>query len=144
MKLKPLNNLQPLLSSHIGFENLFNEIESFFEKGYEPASFPPYNIIKDGTNYKIELALAGFKKNEIKVYHDKKNGKLVISGEKLQEKQEEIFYVAKKIAQRSFSTSFKVADNIEIGDAHMEDGILVISLLVVEKEENKPLFINIK
>jgi molecular chaperone IbpA len=139
--MKP--NLNNLLASHIGFDRLFNELDSFFERGYVAPSFPPYNIIKEGQNYKIEVALAGYKKSDVKVSHDKKKGVLVISSEKAEDKSDNSAYLIKKVAARSFKTTLMVADNIEISKASMEDGILTINLVTVEKEDGKVQYVNI-
>lgn len=142
--MKP--NFQQLLQTHLGFDSLFNELESFIEQGSTVPSYPPYNIIKENHGYVIELALAGFKKSEISVSHDKRSRKLVISGAKSTDPNSQVsekIFLAKRIANRSFSATFKVADNMEISSAKMEDGILTIKLDEVKCEEDKPIAISI-
>lgn len=142
-------NLPLLQTTHLGFDSLFNELDQFLqgESFVKGNNFPPYNIIKENDGYTIEVALAGFKKDDIDICHDKKNGKVVISGTKGGPKdpnKPETVFLVNRIANRSFSTTFKVADNIEIGSAKMEDGILTIKLVTIAREEDKPIHILIK
>ena len=103
--------------------------------------YPPYDIVKEGDNdYRIELAVAGFKKDELKI--NLKDNYLTIEGES-NSKNSNGEYLHKNIARRSFSKDFTLAENIEVGDAEFEDGVLSVSLTHNIPEEQRPKEISI-
>jgi molecular chaperone IbpA len=103
--------------------------------------YPPYDIIKEGeSNYKIELAVAGFKKDELSI--QLKDNTLTIKGES-NSKNSNGDYLHKNIARRSFSKDFTLAENIEVGGAEFEDGVLSVSLTHNIPEEQRPKEISI-
>lgn len=109
----------------IGFNTIFNQLEQLMESSN--IAYPPYNILKDGDDkYKIELAVAGFKKEDITI--EIKDSRLSISSEKVKV-AEEIEYVHHGISSKSFTRSFTLADHVEVESAKQEDGILTISLV---------------
>lgn len=136
--------LRPFLPSHLGFDRLFEELERAIDRGPESQSYPPFNVIKESDGYTIEVAIAGFKKNEIKIEHDKKSQQLLISGSNPSETKVEREYVKHGIGRRSFNLSFKVSNDHMVDDASLEDGILTVFLKQLKTEESKPLLINIK
>lgn len=104
-------------------------------------SFPPYNIIVNDaqhpTEYKLELAVAGFSKSQISVKIRNDNGvnMLVIAGEK-QETEEQLYQI-RGLATRSFTREFTMSDAVKVDQIKLEDGILTITLVtreVVQKE----------
>lgn len=141
----------PLSSSYLGFDRLFDTIDSVLSGASQVSNFPPINIFKDENGYMIELALAGFKKSQITVEHDKKNGVLTISGDstggaKVGDELKESMgreVVRQSIAARSFKRSFTIADDLEVESANLEDGLLTIRLKQLELPENKPLMITV-
>ena len=89
-------------------------------------NYPPYNIVQvNNVETRLEVALAGFKKKEVKVYTE--FGKLVVEGnkEKKDDKDELIF---KGLAQRSFSRSWGIADDTEVQKVEFEDGLLTVTV----------------
>ena len=92
------------------------------------------------SNYKIELAVAGFKKDELSI--QLKDNTLTIKGES-NSKNSNGDYLHKNIARRSFSKDFTLAENIEVGDAEFEDGVLSVSLTHNIPEEQRPKEISI-
>jgi len=142
---------KPLETSFLGFERLFGDIDRLLADNAAAQAvggFPPFNLFKEKAGYSIEMALAGYRKEDIKISHDRKNNVLTISCDTsvkddyaLPEGRE---MLRNGIAKRSFTRSFTVADNIVVKSAEMQDGLLIISLEVVEKEEDKPLLISIK
>ena len=103
-------------------------------------SYPPYNIVKiDDESYSVELAVAGFKKDEISI--SKEAETLTIEG-KVESKEEKEF-VHKGLASRSFKRTFTLAEEIVVEGAKLEDGILSVSLKRVIPEEKKPVSIKI-
>jgi len=121
----------------IGFDSFFNSLDSITGdvKGY-----PHYNIKKlDDNKWSIELALAGFSKDDIEI--EVKDSIMNISGELKSEDNE---YVYKGISSRKFSKSFTLAEFTECESAKMENGILSIILEKNIPEDKKPQKVKIK
>jgi molecular chaperone IbpA len=120
-----------------GFDSLFDAINN----PQQQQSYPPYNVIKKGENhYFIEIAVAGFKSNDIDLTLEK--GKLTVNGtKKLKDTATE--YVHKGISARDFSRTFTLADTIEVVGADIVDGLLLIGLENKIPEEDKPQTINL-
>ena len=137
---------RPMLTSQLGFENLFDELNQIMKKSQEQSSYPPYNVFKHDSGYTVELAVAGFKRDQIQIEHQRKTNQMIVSGSPspAQDTKPEAEVIRQGIGRRSFSLSFKVADDLEIKDAKLEDGILTISLNTVTREEDAPLLIQIK
>lgn len=125
----------------IGFDRVFDAVNRLHTiEGGQSNSFPPYNIKKlDDENYEITLALAGFKKSELSVVVE--DGNLVVKGE--QEKSEDEF-LHKGIAERNFTRTWALADEVKVSGSKLEDGVLTISLVHEIPEEKKPVDIKIK
>ena len=98
-------------------------IQNFWES--TNATYPPFNIIQQNNHEStLEIALAGFKKKEVKVYTE--HGKLVVEGKKEEKKENE--YVHRGMAQRSFQRGWQLTDDVEIKEVTFEDGLLSIHL----------------
>ena len=125
----------------IGFDRVFDAVNRLHSnEGGQSNSFPPYHIKKlDDENYEIPLALAGFKKSELSVVVE--DGNLVVKGE--QEKSEDEF-LHKGIAERNFTRTWALADEVKVSGSKLEDGVLTISLVHEIPEEKKPVDIKIK
>ena len=126
----------------IGFDHLMDHLVSLHSNNNLTTNeYPPYDIIKEGeSNYKVELAVAGFKKDELSI--QLKDNTLTIKGES-NSKNSNGDYLHKNIARRSFSKNFTLAENIEVGDAEFEDGVLGVSLTHNIPEEQRPKEISI-
>lgn len=117
----------------IGFDRILDRMH---EATPGQGNYPPYNIVKvDEDNYVIELAVAGFKQDELDV--ELKEGVLYIEGKK-GEQDENTQYLHKGISARHFRRSFTLSDTIVVKGADYHDGILVINLENVIPEEKKP------
>ena len=104
------------------------------------SNYPPYNLIQlNNHESKLEIALAGFKKNEIKVYTE--FGKLYVQGKK-EESENAGEFLHKGLAQRSFERVWTITDDTEIGSVKFEDGLLVVELnkIVPEHHARKEWF----
>ena len=89
------------------------------------SNYPPYNLITvSNTESRLEIALAGFKKDEVKVYTE--YGRLTVEGNK--EVKEDTTYAHRGLAQRSFKRSWAVAEDTKVTDVAFEDGLLVVKL----------------
>ena len=98
-------------------------IQNFWES--TNSSYPPFNIIQENNHEStLEIALAGFKKKEVKVYTE--HGKLIVEGKKEEKKENE--YVHRGMAQRSFQRGWQLTDDVEIKEVVFEDGLLSIHL----------------
>src|SRR5438270_8960111 len=131
----------PFRSSTVGFDRLFDMLEnSTLGQGHE--NYPPFDLIKLGDNdYRIELAVAGFKPDEIDV--TAQQNVLLVTGRKKDEADEKGNYVYRGIATRSFERRFALADHIQVRGADMKDGLLSIDLVREIPEAMKPRKINI-
>ena len=130
-----------LLPSTVGFDRLLSTFEEF-DKAFKPQTYPPYNLVKtDDTHWLIEIAVAGFTREEIDITMD--NGKLFVSGkvENKQTPQREYFHCG--IAKRDFNHRFILAETVHVKSANFVDGLLVIELENVIPEERKPRKIEI-
>ena len=132
-------DLSPLFRSTIGFDRLFDALEMSGGPGSENG-WPPYDIIKAGEDdYRIELALAGFKQNELSITQEDRL--LVVTGEKADDSKAE--YLHHGIAAGSFRRTFELAEYVEVTDAKLVDGLLSIELKRVLPDAMKPRRIEI-
>lgn len=129
----------------LGFERAFHQMEELLHKRVANASnFPPYNIYKSDDGYTIELALAGYRKSDITIEHNKQKGVLTIKGKSTREPMDGKVVLRNGIAHREFIREILVSDGIEVDSAEMTDGVLWINLVNPIQSENKPLQIPIK
>ena len=127
------NNLSELMDkiarNSIGLDSYIDQVW-----GTTAQTYPPYNIVQHSNHESsLEIALAGFKKKEVKVYTE--YGKLTVEAEK-EDKTETGSYTHKGIAARSFTKQWSLADDTEIGDVTLEDGLLTVTLKKVVPEHH--------
>lgn len=141
-------SLQPLNSRFLGFDRLFGDIDRVLHDAQSTVGgtgFPPFNLYQEKSGYSIEVALAGYKKEDIYVRHDKKTGTLTIGSDGGQsEAPADRLLLKGGIAARSFDRVFTVADNLVVKSAEMKDGLLTVVLETVVREEDKPILIPVK
>jgi molecular chaperone IbpA len=127
----------PYRRSAVGFDRLFDMLENN-GLGNGGENYPPFDLIKTGENdYRIELAVAGFKRQEIDI--TAQQNVLIVSGSKKDESQEEgSDYIYRGIATRSFERRFALADHIQVKGADMRDGLLSVELVREIPEAMKP------
>lgn len=132
-----------LLPSTVGFDRLLSTIDDFdslFTEGRKTASYPPYNIIKvDDTNYTIEIATAGFSRDDLEITAE--GNKLTVSGKITGEDRRD--YLHRGIGTRDFSHNFTLSDTVIVKSADIEKGLLVVRLENIIPEEKKPRKIEI-
>jgi molecular chaperone IbpA len=132
-----LINLNKFLTKSIGFEDIFNR---FFELEDFNGGHPFYNITRvKGDKYILEMALAGYKKSEVKV--EIADGVLSIKGDTSKETRD---YVHKGIARREFSKQLQLSDYVECKGAKLEDGMLKVDLEYNPPEDKKAKTIEVK
>jgi len=133
----------PFRRSSVGFDRLFDMLEnsSLNQNGSE--NYPPFDLIRSGENeYRIELAVAGFKPEEVDI--TAQQNVLVVTGRKQDEtEQKGADYIYRGIANRSFERRFALADHIQVRGADMRDGLLSLDLVREIPEAMKPRTINI-
>ena len=123
----------------VGFDNIFDQLSTLSD--FDIPNYPPYNIKKiDKENYQLEMALAGFSKDEIDV--EVKENTLTISA-RTSDKEEDSF-VHQGIARRAFKRRWTLAEHLEVDDAKLKDGILIVEMKLNLPEEKKPKTIKIK
>ncbi len=130
------------LRSFVGFDNLFNELESISNQKH--SSFPAHDIIRiSDDEYEITLAVSGFNKKDINI--DVHDGVLTIKGNGGSEVQDEsVQYIYKGIAKRSFEQKFRLEQYVDVKEAKLSNGLLTVSLLREVPEERKPRQITLK
>lgn len=132
----------PFRRSTVGFDRLFDMLEnnSF---GQAQENYPPFDLRKVGDNeYRIELAIAGFKPQELDI--TAQQNVLIVSGRKNEEAEDKgADYIYRGIANRSFERRFALADHIQVKGADMHDGLLAIDLVREIPEAMKPKRIDI-
>ena len=145
-ELAQYTNWEPFKPFSIGFDNLFNDFDRMLTFNSSSINhYPPYNIRKlNDTDYKIELAVAGFGKKDIEV-KSVENTLTIKSVDKKQEvldKDESVIHQG--ISKRSFTRSFTIADDVIVKGADLKDGLLSVSLEKIIPDEKKPKIFDIK
>ena len=123
-----LNQLNRAL---VGFDRMFAEKLALNQP------YPPYNIVKKSENdYEIEIAVAGFTLDEIEI--EVTQNVLVIRGERKREEDEDVEYIHRGLAFRNFEKSLTLAENMQVGTATINDGILRIAIPRIVPDAMKP------
>ena len=133
----------------IGFDNIFDHFENFFDDDQDfhsslTSTFPFYNIVKKGNNkFDIEVALAGYDKKDIVVEYED-NLLRIKSVKETKSDKEKDGVIHQGIAKRYFSKAFTIADDVEIEGAELKNGLLKVSLKKIVPEGKKPKTIIVK
>ena len=130
---------------YVGFDDQYNRMAKIHDDLTKNIpNYPPYNIKKTGDNtYVIELAVAGFAKQDIGI--ELADGKMIISGNIHSEDDDTAqSFLFKGIANRAFTRTFALDDQIEVKDAEMFNGMLKVFLERIIPEHKKPKKIEVK
>ncbi len=137
-------DLTPLFRTTVGFDRLFQLFDEMADT--PPSAYPPYNIEKiNENNYRISMAVAGFRPEDIEV--ELKQNRLTIQGNIATQQDEsdrqhdttnESNFLHRGIAERAFSKQFSLAEHVRVEKAQLENGLLHIELLRDIPEEAKP------
>lgn len=125
-------------SHFIGFDHVWNEIERLADVA-DNKLYPPHNVVKHSeSTYTIELALAGYKADDLQV--EVKEGILVITGDNRStvDTEETREYLHRGISGKKFTRTFRLSEHVVVDGADFVDGLLVIDLKVVIPEEKRP------
>lgn len=132
--------LQHLNRALIGFNRISNDFENRHVNS--TTNYPPYNVIqRDENNFEIEIAVAGFDKEDITVAVDQ--DQLIIKGNRTKDDDSEK-YIHRGLAARDFERTFTLVDHVEVGDAELTNGILRVKLTRIVPDALKPRLIAIK
>ena len=122
-------------ANFVGFEHLFNEMNRSLTT---TGGYPPHNVVQiDEDNYLIEIAVAGFKQENLDV--ELKDSILTVTGKK----EDGRAYTHKGISSREFTRTFTLGEHVQVVGARLEDGILSIELERVIPENERPRKIEI-
>ena len=141
--LSLFDNLNQLTPYAVGFDRQFNRLNDYVKHQQQSTGFPPYNIqkVKD-FEYEIEMALAGFSKDDIEV--EVADGVLTVRSVKENDDVDDEWTLHRGISYRKFNRKFTLADDIVVNNAKLENGLLKISLEQIIPEEKKPRLITVK
>jgi molecular chaperone IbpA len=132
-----VSTIPPFFRSTVGFDRLIGLLESASEQGY-----PPYNIERsDENNYRVTLAVAGFRRKDLSV--DVKDRVLTIAGKREEAEKPAGALLHQGIAGRAFERNFQLAEHVEVKAARLENGLLHVDLERIVPEEKKPRRITI-
>ena len=143
--LSIFNSLRPF---SIGFDDMFDQFETMLGNGAltMQSNYPPYNIRKTGKDdYAIEVALAGFNKNDVEVEFE--DNLLTVRTKQINKSQDKNMdgeIIHKGISHRQFSRSFTIADDVKVNEAELKDGLLTISCERIVPDHKKKTLIEIK
>ncbi len=135
-------DFSPLFRSTVGFDRMQRLMDAAARASEASYSYPPYNIEVVGDDaYRITMAIAGFSPDDINI--SVKEDNLTITGT-APNNDEEVQYLHRGLAGRSFERSFDLASHIKVKDATMDNGLLHVDLVREVPEEMKPRSIKIK
>ena len=135
------DNFNQLTPYAVGFDRVFDQLQNYAQHNATSSGFPPYNIRKGGDyTFVIEMALAGFSKDDIEI--EVAEGLLTVRSVKENDENDSNIY--RGISYRKFNRKFTLADDIVVNDASLENGMLKIDLERIVPEEKKPRLIAVK
>ena len=138
--LSLFDNFNQLTPYAVGYDKLFDNLSRYVDNNVSSTGFPPYNIRKEGDyHYVIEMALAGFSKEDIEV--EVADGTLSVRSDKKDDVADNLY---RGISFRKFNRKFTLSDDIVVNDAALDNGMLTINLERVVPEEMKPRLIEVK
>ncbi len=115
--------MDKIVKNSIGMDDYFDQ---FWNVREQTSNYPPYNLVQvNNVESRLEIALAGFTKDEVCVYTE--FGKLHVEGKK-EESEDVGEFVHKGLANRSFTRVWTITDDTEVRDVQFRDGLLVVQL----------------
>ena len=132
----------PIFSSlFVGFDRLFENMAQMSAGSKSLPSYPPFNVVKDGDQYIVEVALAGIDKKDLDVEVQENTLSISYDSSNKEESDNKLY---RGIAQRSFRRQFSLAEDVEVTGASFKHGLLQIDLERIIPEEKQPKQIKIK
>ena len=109
---------------NVGLDDIFHRLESMSSTN---TNYPPYNLIKvDNTTYEIEIALAGFSKDEITV--ETETNVLKVASKSKTGAKEQVTYLHQGLSKRAFTNTWQLGDDVKVSDVSIQDGLLSVRL----------------
>ena len=140
--LSLIDNFNQLPPYAVGFDRVFDNLSRYVDNNATSTGYPPYNIRKEGDyNYVIEMALAGFAREDLEI--EVADGVLTIRSVK-EKSDDDVSNIYRGISYRKFVRKFTIADDIVVNGAKMENGMLSVDLERIVPEEKKPRLIEVK
>ena len=143
---KNLSVWNSLRTFSVGFDSIFDEFDRMLESTERySTNYPPYNIKRvNDTDYRIEVALAGYSKDDIEV--ELKDSALTVRNKSKEQTVDEKGngVIHKGISTRQFERAFTISEDIKVKDAELKNGLLTIDLERIIPDEKKPRLIEIK
>ena len=142
--LSIFNSLRPF---SVGYDSIFAQFEAMLGNGSLAiqGKYPPYNIRKAGKDkYAIEVAVAGFNKDDVEVEYEDNLLTVKTKDVKRSEEKDGDEVIHRGISQRSFARSFTIADDVKVNGAELKDGLLTISCEKIIPEIKKKRLVEIK
>ena len=140
--LSLFDNFNQLTAYAVGFDRVFDNLSRYVDNNATSTGYPPYNIRKEGDyNYVIEMALAGFAREDLEI--EVADGVLTIRSVK-EKSDDDVSNIYRGISYRKFVRKFTIADDIVVNGAKMENGMLSVDLERIVPEEKKPRLIEVK
>jgi molecular chaperone IbpA len=128
-------DFSPLYRSTVGFDRMASLLDAAASDNSN--GYPPYNIERTGdASYRISMAIAGFSEDDISI--EAQQNKLTITGKKEAVDEDQVKYLHRGIATRSFQRQFELADYVEVKGAALENGLLHVDLAREIPEAMKP------
>ena len=138
--LSLFDNFNQLTPYAVGYDKMFDNLSRYVDNNVSSTGFPPYNIRKEGDyHYVIEMALAGFSKEDIEV--EVADGTLSVRSDKKDDAADNLY---RGISFRKFNRKFTLSDDIVVNDAALDNGMRTINLERIVPEEKKPRLIEVK
>lgn len=127
----------------VGFERMFNDLQRRTVELPNQSNYPPYNVVKHSDSlYTIEVAVAGFKREELEIVLN--NNTLTITGAQTREQNSTVEYLHQGISARHFERTFTLAEHVVVKTAEVVDGILIVAVEYIVPDEKKARTIEIK
>ena len=144
--LSLFDNFNQLTPYAVGFDRVFDQLNRYVDNNATSTGFPPYNIRKEGDyNYVIEMALAGFGKEDIEVEVADSTLSVRSTKKPLNEdvaSNEDTVY--RGISYSKFDRKFTLAEDVVVNNAKLENGMLILELERVVPEAKKPRLVEVK
>ena len=138
--LSLFDNFNQLTPYAVGYDKVFDNLSRYVDNSVTSTGYPPYNIRKEGDyHYVIEMALAGFSKEDIEI--EVADGTLSVRSDKKDDASDNLY---RGISFRKFNRKFTLSDDIVVNDAALDNGMLTINLERIVPEEKKPRLIEVK
>ena len=120
---------------NVGLDDIFHRLESMSSTN---TNYPPYNLIKvDNTTYEIEIALAGFSKDEITV--ETETNVLKVASKTKTGAKEQITYLHNGLSKRAFTNTWQLGDDVKVSDVSYTDGLLTVKLEKIIPEHQRKI-----